>query len=320
VGLPNLMDGLAPGTYVVTVTDIEGCTGSTSYEIEGGGIAKIDEAGCLINNILSRLSKAEVGDLARIFRKHKPKIASLRPDLKDAFRDASQHLSPKKLERLLDDSSNEMLENWAKLNKLSACPLSRSANNFCEASPPVTLKCDALRKFLTDFFEDTVGKAGGKDLIKKLEKDLIRVDGSSNDQLINFFTNPINVDAADVWKFLDDAGVDDSVRRNLDALLDPDAALDAIQASGKTKPSWSEIQALFKRGNDFNKKARTEYGDDYVEIVLKGVDGKPGKRLDTYLPPKDGNPGQIISRKATTLSAIKPSTFKSYLSELVNKY
>jgi len=77
---------------------------------------------------------------------------------------------------------------------------------------------------------------------------------------------------------------------------------------------------LFKRGNDFNAKGRAKYGDDFVEVVLKGVDGRAGKRLDTYLPPSNGNPGQIISRKATTLSEIQPSTFRNYLNELITKY
>ena len=50
------------------------------------------------------------------------------------------------------------------------------------------------------------------------------------------------------------------------------------------------MKALFKRGNDFNKKGKLKYTDDYVEIVLKGVDGKAGKRLDTYIPPSNGKP------------------------------
>ena len=77
---------------------------------------------------------------------------------------------------------------------------------------------------------------------------------------------------------------------------------------------------MFKRGNDFNKKGRLKYADDFVEVVLKGVDGKAGKRLDTYLPPRNGQTGQIISRKATTLSEIQPNTFKNYLNELITKY
>ncbi|GAB3337192.1 hypothetical protein GCM10027429_21360 [Marivirga atlantica] len=139
----------------------------------------------------------------------------------------------------------------------------------------------------------------------------------SNEAFEKIANNPNLVNA---WKFLDDAGVDETLRRNVDALADPDAALDAIQMSQKAKPTWPEIQVLWKRGNDYNAKARLEYGDNKVEVVLKGVDGKAGKRLDTYLPPENGQAGQIISRKATTLSEIQPNTFKNYLNELITKY
>lgn len=40
-----------------------------------------------------------------------------------------------------------------------------------------------------------------------------------------------------------------------------------------------------------------------------------GKRLDSYIPGKE-----IVSRKATTLSNIKESTFEGYLKELTTKY
>ncbi len=73
------------------------------------------------------------------------------------------------------------------------------------------------------------------------------------------------------------------------------------------------MQALWKRGNDFNAKARSVY--EFNEIVLEGIGGKAGKRLDSYIPGKE-----IISRKATTLSDIKSSTFKNYLDEIITKY
>ena len=94
---------------------------------------------------------------------------------------------------------------------------------------------------------------------------------------------------------------------------------DAAKKKGR-KLSWEEVQPFLKRGNDFNAKGRAKYTDDFVEVVLKGVNGKKGKRLDTYIPPANGNPGKIISRKATTLSKIQPDTFKSYLNELITKY
>ncbi|MBP9134784.1 MAG: hypothetical protein KBF75_12195 [Saprospiraceae bacterium] len=126
---------------------------------------------------------------------------------------------------------------------------------------------------------------------------------------------------------LDD--IDVAIRTNPDALqninnaldegLDAiDAVDDAVETIGSN--DWLAIKANYKRGNDFNAKGRAKYTDDYVEIVLKGVNGKPGKRLDTYLPPSNGNPGKIISRKATILSEIQPKTFRSYLNELITKY
>lgn len=51
-----------------------------------------------------------------------------------------------------------------------------------------------------------------------------------------------------------------------------------------------------------------------------------GKRLDSYVPPKFDNKGnlisegEIISRKATDLESIELSTFESYLKEMKNKY
>lgn len=86
-----------------------------------------------------------------------------------------------------------------------------------------------------------------------------------------------------------------------------------ISAKNGRKLTWDEVKALFKRGHDFNTKARGGYR--YNEVTLKGINGNSGKRLDTYIPGV-----AIISRKATTLSNIKPETFKKYLKELITKY
>ena len=126
---------------------------------------------------------------------------------------------------------------------------------------------------------------------------------------------------------LDDLDV--AIRTNPDALQNInnalDEGLDAIDAvddaaEALNTNNWQSIKTLFKRGNDFNRKGRIHYGDNRVEIVLKGVNGKTGKRLDTYIPPSNGSPGRIISRKGTTLSEIQPNTFKNYLNELITKY
>jgi hypothetical protein len=120
-------------------------------------------------------------------------------------------------------------------------------------------------------------------------------------------------DLIDSWKELDEDGLDKSVKTNIESLRNPDTAREAVEQSGKSKPTWPEIQALFKRGNDFNKKALSKY--TYNEIVLEGIGGKAGKRLDSYIPGKE-----IVSRKATTLSNIQPTTFSGYLDELITKY
>lgn len=97
--------------------------------------------------------------------------------------------------------------------------------------------------------------------------------------------------------------LDDAVAEGLDGM---DAIQDAIQTLNKNK--WEEIKALFKRGNDFNRKARDIY--DYNEIVLGN-----GKRLDTYIPGE-----KIISMKATDLDNIQESTWRNYCNELITKY
>jgi len=156
---------------------------------------------------------------------------------------------------------------------------------------------------------------------KKLAKDLEDAGLASY-----LYGSPKSVKA---WEraLLDDLDV--AIRTNPDALQNInnalDEGLDAIDAvddaaEALNTNNWQSIKTLFKRGNDFNRKGRIHYGDNRVEIVLKGVNGKTGKRLDTYIPPSNGSPGRIISRKGTTLSEIQPNTFKNYLNELITKY
>lgn len=92
---------------------------------------------------------------------------------------------------------------------------------------------------------------------------------------------------------------------------------DAIQTLNKTK--WEEIKALFKRGNDFNKKIRTLNPNPYQfhEVTVEQIiNGKIKKfRLDSY------NEGiDIVSRKATNFNNIQTSTFVKYCNELTSKY
>jgi len=121
-----------------------------------------------------------------------------------------------------------------------------------------------------------------------------------------------------ILKDLDGALTDDAEKGLAEALNNGSLEQDLVESSSneikdlasnaKKKLTWEEVRAYFKRGNDFNDKGRLKY--KYNEINL--VDGK---RLDSYIPGKE-----IVSRKATTLSGIKPQTFEGYLKELVAKY
>ena len=69
------------------------------------------------------------------------------------------------------------------------------------------------------------------------------------------------------------------------------------------------------RGNAFNNKAKLESWYPYDEVHLSN-----GKRLDSYKPPKNGQPGEIVSRKATNLDEIETTTLETYLKEMQTKY
>lgn len=177
---------------------------------------------------------------------------------------------------------------YAKLDNLKDLPL-----EVLKRLDELDLDEKALKRLDEDF-----ASGGLKDAVK------------ANDKLL------------DSWKLLDDTGIHEGLRRNPDVLNNMDEAVeagldsldaieDAIQTVAKPKPSWAEIRALFKRGNDFNKKAVRDEWYPYHEVHLSN-----GKRLDSYDPAK----GEIISRKATDLDGIKRSTFEGYLKELKTKY
>ena len=66
--------------------------------------------------------------------------------------------------------------------------------------------------------------------------------------------------------------------------------------------------ANVRRGQRFNRTRQRAY--DYNEIHLEN-----GKILNSYVPGE-----QIISRKATDFSKIKPETFEGYVREIDKKY
>lgn len=134
-------------------------------------------------------------------------------------------------------------------------------------------------------------------------------------------------DLAGSWKALDESSVIPeviakdpdailAVKNSMDEGLDGiDAIEDAIEVSNSPNLTWQDILARFQRGNDFNRKAVDEKWYPYNEVHLAN-----GKRLDSYKPPKNGAPGEIVSRKATNLNDIQLSTFESYLDEMIAKY
>jgi hypothetical protein len=164
------------------------------------------------------------------------------------------------------------------------------------------------------------------DKAQKLGADLAN-NRQLNDALVE------NVDLFKAWNLIDDdlAETGELIRKNSDALkqiddaikegLDgADAAQDAVQTLGKTKPTWQEIQALFKRGNDFNRKVRNQVPNPYLyyEVTVeKTLSNGTVKRyrLDSYNPGSD-----IVSRKATNFDNIQTSTFQNYIDELKSKY
>lgn len=92
---------------------------------------------------------------------------------------------------------------------------------------------------------------------------------------------------------------------------------DLYKKDGNRKLSWEKVRALFKRGNDFNKKAVDLQWYEYHEVTVEQlINGKKVKfRLDSY---EDGS--KIVSRKATDVANIQFSTFQGYIAEIKKKY
>ena len=124
----------------------------------------------------------------------------------------------------------------------------------------------------------------------------------------------------------DPANIINAQGKFVDALLE-DAYLRYLSrksGSGqipKSRLEWKQARDYWlfdspiARGNRFNSKAVRDDWYDFHEINLEN-----GKRLDSYVPPTNGNPGEIISRKATNLEEIDITTFEAYLKELNTKY
>lgn len=236
--------------------------------------------------------------------------SSLYPLVKEVVVEEITGLTPDEL-AALDVDTGEGQHNTSKTSIRTVASI-LAGGKFLSELPDITLslalklaRAKAAEKFKS--FDDVSGSMSKKlDELGDLKNTFLDDFADASDDVIEQIAR--NPDLVDGWKLLDEAEVDPSVRKKIDALTDPDAAIDAIQQSPKAKPTWPEIQALFKRGNDFNAKGRLEY--EYNEINLSD-----GKRLDSYIPGEE-----IVSRKATTLSQIQTSTFEGYLKELTTKY
>jgi hypothetical protein len=112
----------------------------------------------------------------------------------------------------------------------------------------------------------------------------------------------------------------------IDNVLEQDYQKYLTRKTAQGKPprdrlEWKEARDYWlydspmARGNAFNDKAKLEEWYPYDEVTLQN-----GKRLDSYKPPMNGEVGEIVSRKATSLEDIELSTFESYLKEMKTKY
>jgi hypothetical protein len=81
----------------------------------------------------------------------------------------------------------------------------------------------------------------------------------------------------------------------------------------KKQSDYFHSDSQVARGNAFDNKAGENY--KYNQVHLEN-----GKRLDSYVPPSNGKPGEIISRKATDFDEVSDKTFKGYLNEMDSKY
>ncbi len=143
-------------------------------------------------------------------------------------------------------------------------------------------------------------------LIKIGDDVLIRVIRPVSDEVLSKIRNAVYPGAMSAIEEAIENGkfFADVIEESMDEILE-------LAEKLERKLEWEEVLALFKRGNDFNKKAIMEKWYDYHEVVLSN-----GKRLDSY----NHTVGEIVSRKATDLDKIQFSTFDKYLKELKNKY
>ncbi|WP_421892614.1 hypothetical protein [Marinoscillum sp.] len=203
-----------------------------------------------------------------------------------------------KLDDLLDDLSEsvnfktalanepELVEAWSSFKKAGLDDLARNTDNL-----------DALNKALK---QDGYDAAYFENLLKSKQ---------DPQKFIDDYVSKIG----DNGKFVDDVLESDYTSYLARKSNEGKAARDRADWN-HARDYWLNDSPM-ARGNAFNETARIERWYPFNEVTLSN-----GKRLDGYKPPKDGKPGEIVSRKATDLGDIQLSTFESYLSEMKIKY
>ncbi|MGQ1948758.1 hypothetical protein ACT3CD_16830 [Geofilum sp. OHC36d9] len=185
--------------------------------------------------------------------------------------------------------------------------------------------CDGYAKLVESW--KSFKNAGLDDLARNNDNlDALNKALKQSDYDAAYFENLLKT-KSDPQKFIDDYVKklgDDG--RFLDNILESDYEkyLSRKLREGKTprdRADWNHVRDYWlndsplARGNAFNETARIERWYPYNEVTLSN-----GKRVDSFRPPKDGNHGEIISRKATDLDDVQLSTFESYLNEMSQKY
>ncbi|WP_428654225.1 fibronectin type III domain-containing protein [Runella sp.] len=167
--------------------------------------------------------------------------------------------------------------------------------------------------------------------IADLEGDVVNKLDEVTDETLDATGNAVEeITGKEINKALKEGNTDGVL---IDPAVIENSGIDVAAASATKgrKLTWPELKAFWKRGNDFNTKARLNIWYDFDELWFNHPTkkypighpkvGQPMRfRLDSYSKPQNGVRGKIVSRKATTFSEIQESTFSKYLDELVEKY
>ena len=163
---------------------------------------------------------------------------------------------------------------------------------------------------------------------KKLD-DVVETATDLSKTIPNPTTSKLLDDARKAARHVDNDKIAKELKQQIDEDLFDDFVRDGseeIIAKGK-KLSFKELQAFWKRGNDFNAKSKKLGWYENNEIWMTHPEkvypkghkyaGKPRRyRLDSW----DKDTSMIVSRKATNLAEINKDTFIRYCKEISEKY